>query len=274
MYAWWGYSAKIGLKADLRTALDTPDADVSIKRYGNAAWILLFVWEVIWTAYAWTRFCRNPEVRAISPGIYPLYSFACALNIGWIFAEGNNVAPLSFALSAVLCLVLYISLGVATVYLYRKKFDLITFDQSNDLRATHVLVLNGVALYAAWATIMMLYDLGAVLQDSAHVHHVTVGTIILTLLGSLLLSYFLLEVTILDRFLRYVLIVYPVVIWTLVAVLARHWSNGVNRNVRLSLITLSVAVVLFLLRICLMAVFRRFRRIPDAQSSGTDFVPY
>lgn len=274
VYAWFGYSAKVGLKSDLRTALDSHDLDVSAKRLGNAVWLLVFLWEFIWTAYAWTCLCHNPEVRAIFPGIYPLYAFACAINIGWIFAEGNNVAPLSFALSVVLCIVLYISLGAAAFNLYRKKFDLQIFNQRNDLRATHVLVLNGIALYAAWATITMLYDLGAMLQDTAHVHHVTVGTIILSLLGSLLLAYFVFEVTIFDCCLRYVLIVYPVVIWTLTTVLVKQWSRGINRNVRLSLITLSVAVLLFFLRICSMAIFGRCRRIRDAESSGSDYVPY
>lgn len=275
MYAWWGDGVKVGLKADLRTTLDTPDIDVSIKRWGNAVWILIFVWEVIWTAYAWSCLCRNVAIRSIFPGIYPLYTFACVLNIGWIFAEGNNIAPLSLALSALLCLVLYISLGSATIYLYRKRFDLKIYDQIKDLRAAHVLVLNGVALFAAWTTITMLYDLGAVLQENAHVYPATVATIILSLLGSLVVSYFLLELTILDRFLRYVIIVYPVVIWTLAAVLVRHWDID-DRNVLFSLVLLCVVVLLFLLRVCLVAVFRIFRPIPDFQSwsNGTDFVPY
>ena len=130
-----------------------------------------------------------------------------------------------------------------------------------DVKLTQILVLNGLFFYATWTTIASLLNFSIVLQHTSNVNPATVGTIILSLLTVLLLIYFSLENTILDRYVRDVFAVYPVVIWALIGVVAKHWGkSGEERNSVFALVLLLVTAVLMLLRGCLLIFFYFFRK--------------
>lgn len=58
------------------------------------------------------------------------------------------------------------------------------------------------------------------------------------------------------RVLRYVLSVYPVVIWALIGALSVHWGvEGEERNSRFALGLLIITIVLFIVRIILVVIF-------------------
>ena len=141
-------------------------------------------------------------------------------------------------------------------------------------RVTRILVLNGLVAFSAWTTFVTLLNLGTVLQEKAGVHVDTSSTIILSLLGSIVFSYFLLENTILDRFLRHIFMVYPVMIWCLVGVMVQHWSleRMTERNHLFPLVLVSVFGLLIVSRIVLLLVFAFVRPVPEYEK-GHDTIP-
>ena len=121
-----------------------------------------------------------------------------------------------------------------------------------DKTLTWILPVNGLFLYATWTTIASLVNLAVVLQytNAVSLDATTSGTISLSLLLAVLVVYSILENTVLFSVLRYVLSVYPVVIWALTGEVAAHWgAKGEERNSRFALGLLIVTVVIFIFRI-------------------------
>ena len=82
------------------------------------------------------------------------------------------------------------------------------------------------------------------------------ATVSLSLLLVALVVYFILENTVLYRFLRYVFSVYPVVIWALIGVVSEHWGvQGEERNSRFALGLLIISIIALIVRIVLVVIF-------------------
>ena len=139
---------------------------------------------------------------------------------------------------------------------------------------TRLLVINIFAAYAAWTVVLALFNLGSVLQHNTTLHPDTTSTVVLSLLGSLTVSYFLLEVTILDWFLRSVFVVYLVVVWALAGVLVDSWTGGGHRNQLLSLILACVSGALFVARVVLIALFKFVRPLGEYEKEEEEKVPF
>ena len=142
---------------------------------------------------------------------------------------------------------------VSPIMLTKKKYKI-------DLWITRLLVPNGLVIYATWLTAATHINLGIVLQYFANVSATTTGAVMLWLLSVLTLSYFALENTILDRYTRFIFMVYPVLIWALSGVMSAHWGKeDPDTNPVLTLLLLLLAIVLLLTRAVLVTIFA-FRR--------------
>ncbi len=209
VYAWWGELATIGLSLSLPSTLLAPQLPLSPSPWTHALWLVLFAWEALWLLQAWAMLCRQHTPRIVFPGFYPAFSLACLLHIGWLYAWGRHQLELALALGALLSLCLLACVAMLTTHLYCIRGNLKYF-YTCTFWLTRLLVLNASVAYATWSTILTLYALATVLVGSAGVAAATASTILLSLLSSLVLTYFLLENSILDPLLRYVFTVYPV----------------------------------------------------------------
>ena len=124
-----------------------------------------------------------------------------------------------------------------------------------DTILTYALPMNGLCCYATWTTIASLINLTAAVQTTTSISDADMATVSLTILLVLLLTYFILENTILDTYgFRNVYSVYPVVVWALTGVLVAQWGkDGGKRNSYYTLALLLVAVVLFIVKLVLSA---------------------
>lgn len=274
MYSWWGEPERLGMGDGVQEAImaspyRTPFAPVT---WTYAAWLAVFAVQGLWLVYAWSYACRQKRERTIFPGVYPAFWLACGLNIGYVYSVGHGMLELSLALVAAETLVMYVCVGFVARYLRAATTGLKDITRS-DKWATHFLTLNGLAFYAAWLTIFTLLQLGAVLENNADVHPNTVGTILLSLLGALIVCYFLLEVTILDRFLRFVVLVYPAVVWWLVGTLIEHWNRefeDMSRNSLFVFVLMCVGSVLLVLHLVLILVFGCVRPMDGEGGEGEE----
>ena len=230
-------------------------------------WILSYTWQLLWLLYAWS-FVLYPRSRAISMVTLVLYifSFLCLISIEYICLFGdkssylNSYSSLIFKLiSAVL---LWIAFGVQFKYLnyiWNKYAYTPTAIKWYDLWAVLLLVLNGLVIFATWATISAFLSFGIVLQYFVGVDEVTTGAVVIWMMTAFILIYFAVENTILDRNIRFLSLVYPVLIWALSGVMSAHWGREEpGTNPVLTLLLLLLSIILLLVRVTILKVRHLF----------------
>lgn len=274
VYSWWGDPGKIALKVSLPSAFLSYGLPISPPQWTHVLWLVIFAWEGLWLVQSWVLLCKQRSPRIIFPGFYLMISLACLLHIGWLFAWARLFPELALGLVALLILSLLACVAMLTGYLYYIRGNL-KFYYTCNFRLTRLLALNATVAYATFSIILTLYTLGAVLVDSAEVAEVTVSTILLSLLSSLMVTYFLLENTILDRFLRYVFAVYPVILWTLAGILVETWEGVAGgRNQLFALVLACVTGALILVRTSLWLLYwLGCRPLPDYKDDEPELLP-
>lgn len=272
---WWGEPSNIALSLSLPSAFVEYSLPISPSTWTQALWLVIFAWEGLWLAMAWIMLFRRQLPRLVFPGFYPAFALACLLHIGWVFAWGKRFPELSLALVGLQTLVLLGCIAMLTAYLYYVRGTWKFYYRCN-FWMTRVLVLNATVAYATFSFLLMLFNLAAVLTKNAELAQETSSTILLSVLSSSVVTYFLLENTILDRFLRYVFAGYLVVLWTLAGVLEGTWQ-GVDslgdRNQLFALVLTCVVGALLLARVFLWCVFVCVRPLPDYEKDELDELP-
>ena len=218
-----------------------------------AIWGVIYTWQALWIIYAWTFVFRPKMPRTIFTGVYVGYTLVSATNITWIYVWGNLHITAACVLLFLFNIFFYPTLGMLVGYFYKIREK----PHCADTVLTWIFPINGLFLYATWTTIASLINFAAALQYSgSDVSATNSATVSLSLLLVTVLVYFVLENTVLYRVLRYVLSVYPVVIWALTGVLSIHWGvEGEERNSRFALGLLIVTIVLFIVRIIVVVIF-------------------
>ena len=134
-----------------------------------------------------------------------------------------------------------------------------------------MLVVNGMCIYATWLTVANLVQFTSIIQYDAGADGVTAGSISVWILSVIVLSYFALENTVLDRFTRFIYIIYPTLIWSLIGVVAENWGRfEIIINPLISLFLLVLAIIMLVARIVMVTLFAKYRPLPYCHSTDTD----
>ena len=229
-----------------------------------AIWGVIYVWQFLWLLYGWRFVLRPSSARIIPLLTYVLFSVSCLLNIGWIYAFTNEQLALSFVLLFFIALSLYATIGVSVVVFYYRVEHLKRQEQKVDLVLTTILLHNGLAVYATWTSIATLLNLGFIMQYTGdhRVDETTVGIVILSILLVEEIAWFLLENSVLDRFVRYIFTIYPVLIWALSGVLSNHLGeDDLEKTNSIAVGALVLSGLLFIVRVILSFINCAFRRL-------------
>ena len=225
-----------------------------------AIWGVIYAWQVLWLLYAWSFVIRPSAPRTVSWIALLLYSLNNVGNVVWLYVWANSLGQISFPVIVLSWLLLVAAIAVQSYHVYRITPALQSGGYKIDLWISRLLVTNGLVIYATWVTVATHINLGVVLQYFAGIASGTTSTIVLWVLSLVVLGYFALENTILDRYARFIFMVYPVLIWALSGVLVAHWGReNPNTNPLLTAMLLVLAVVLFLARTVLVVLFALFR---------------
>lgn len=221
-------------------------------------WGLIYSWQAAWIIYSLTLLCRNYAPKVISPILLVLFSLASISNGSWVVVWSHEWIQICSFLLFAISFFLYGTL--ATSY---STLNLGTKGVNNkDFIATQILVNNGIALYATWCTIASLLNLAMAITYFHGVEQDVASTISLGILALEVLVWFSLENTILDKYVRYTLSIYPVVIWALSASINKNW-NAAKRNSILSVILLALACTLLFARV-IIVVWREKKKNKSA----------
>ena len=245
----------------------------------DGAWCVVYVWQAVWLGYAWTVFTcrRNGAIRLIFWGVYPTFLLVVGADVAWIFSIFHNQEELAMAFSVLMAGTACTTAGMLFYQLYRRTDADVREEGKVDLWSTRVLAGNGLTLYATWASLLVLLTIDALwrsrVSQSDEPVREKLATGLLAAIGVLVLLYFLLENSILDRFLRYTFVVYPLVLWFVAGVMSCHWRqrpNGHDTSNIISVVVLIETAVLMALRLALLVLFAILR--PVARRSNIQFV--
>ena len=213
-------------------------------------WGLIYTWQASWIIYSLTLLCRSDNFQVISPVLLFIFTLTSVVNVTWSVLWSRlmiqSCSILLFAISFLLYGALtksFMTVNVTTKTVSKRDFIL-----------TQVLVNNGLGMYATWTTIASLLNMTMAISYFHGVAQDVGCTIALSILAVELIVWFALENTILDKYTRYTLTVYPVVIWALSASISKNW-DAAKRNSVISVVLLAVACTLLVVRI-VIAVWR------------------
>ena len=266
-------STSAGVKNNTKVVSDQYYTQITPADFGHYIWNVIILVQVLWLCYAWSFACRPKAKRTIAVSVYWLYAPANASSVAWLYLWGNYYIGGALVLLVATNVFLYASLGLLCFHFHRCFSSDFTKPSREDYWLTWIFAVNGIGLFATWTTALSFANVSAVLQYFAGLNATNSGTVSLVVLTVTIATYFVLENTIFDRFARYVLCVYPVVMWWLIAVLGAHWSQkNRGRNAIYTLVLLIVVIALAAVRIALIVKFTSLRPIHgnNRSTSKTD----
>lgn len=217
-------------------------------------WILIYPWQGLWILYSWIFVFRPSAINPVSKLVHGIFIISCVFNITWLYLFGNEEFTGSFVMLLLLEFTLDALIGVASYTSYHQAQELIENGQKRDVVLTQVLLNNGIGVYETWVTIAAQVNFAVVLQYDYDCSPSTVAIVALSIILLEMGTWFIAEVTILDRYIRYILIVYPVVIWALGGIIANNYKAGEASSL-LSVVAICIAGCLLVARVTLTIVY-------------------
>ena len=261
----------LGFKNGTGNISDLYPTQITPAGWTFSIWGVIYVWQSLWIIYAWSFAFRPMQTHTVPWTTFLSYAFSSVGNITWIYVWGNEYPQVAFPFIVLVAISLYVAVGFAAVHLYRVSSKLrsqqgsFAFLRRIEPLVAQVLVVNGIGIYATWLTLATLINFGIVLQYFADLGAATTGTLMLSVLTVEVLAYFALENTILDRYARYVFIVYPVLIYSIAGILSNQWDIDERQNPIFALVLEVLVCVLFIARIVLWVLFYFFRPLPNSR---------
>ncbi|XP_041817862.1 uncharacterized protein LOC121624274 [Chelmon rostratus] len=222
-------------------------------------WSIIYIFLALVLVYILSCIIRKNAYGYVycSPAILPHGFFVAwclnlGLNTGWLFLWDRRLMSAALAFLILIATTNYIVIffschGLHSYGAWLNKYHRV------DLWLHRVLVQNGVAIYATWTTIATLLNLTIVLTTDASMSQTDAATIALSVLTVVLFVWFILENSVLDKHVRYILSIYPVVIWALIGVFTKNYDAAApTRNNIFTAALLAAACAFFVARVALV----------------------
>ena len=244
----------VGVKESIgRVARDNP-VDILPATWTFSIWLLIYLWQGLWITYAWVFVFRASAINSVNKWIHALFIISCGFNIAWLFLFGNEEFTGSFVVLLLLELTLDAMIGVASYTSYHQTQELIENGQKWDVILTQVFLNNGISVYETWVTIAVQVNFAVALQYDYDVSRSVASIVALCIILVELGGWFIAEITILDRFVRYTLIVYPVVVWSFAGIIANNYKEGEASSI-LAVVAICIACCVLVARFVLTIVY-------------------
>nr|XP_019942851.1 PREDICTED: uncharacterized protein LOC109629548 [Paralichthys olivaceus] len=231
-----------------------------------AIWSIIYTFLALVVLYILSGICRKNAYGYVycSPAVLPhgffvVWCLNLGLNTGWLFLWDRRLMPAALVVLILIALTNYLVIFFSCYALHNYGAWLNKYHKV-DLWLHRVLIQNGVATYATWTTIASLVNLAVVLDYNANMSQTDASTVSLSVLTVVLFVWFVLENLVLDKHVRYILIIYPVVIWALTGNLDKNYDDvSPGLNGIFIAVLLAVASVMFVVRIVLV-VWRHIKQ--------------
>ncbi|XP_056330574.1 uncharacterized protein si:dkey-29d8.3 [Danio aesculapii] len=223
-------------------------------------WGVIYSWLFLMNIYFLSWLCRG---LYSSPAILPSVFFVSwiinlILNCTWLVLWDRELMIPALIVLALIAFTNYLLIYFSCVGL-RAHGSWLKQHHPKDLFCIIVLVQNGIATYATWTTIATLLNFTVVL-NVASVSATNAATASLSILLLEVIVWFSVENFLIEKHVRYILSVYPVIIYALSGSLSKHYdSTAPGRNAVFSVVLLVLACIVFVVRLALVVWRHRTR---------------
>lgn len=223
-------------------------------------WGVIYSWLFLMNIYFLSWLCRG---LYSSPAILPSVFFVSwiinlILNCSWLVLWDRELMIAALIVLALIAFTNYLLIYFSCVGL-RAHGSWLKQHHPKDLFCIIVLVQNGIATYATWTTIATLLNFTVVL-NMASVSATNAATASLCILLLEVIIWFSVENFLIEKHVRYILSVYPVIIYALSGSLSKHYdSTAPGRNAVFSVVLLVLACIVFVVRLTLVVWRHRTR---------------
>ncbi|XP_036375420.1 uncharacterized protein LOC118771520 [Megalops cyprinoides] len=251
------------------------DTEITPAGWTFSIWGVIYAWLSAMLGYILIGLCRRTMYGpmychpAVLPyGFYLSWIVNLSLNITWLFLWDREQMVAGLVVLALVAFTNYLVIFFSCHGLYIYGAWLNKYHKM-DLWLIRVLVQNGMGVYATWTTIATLLNFTVVLEYSAGLAKMDAATVSLSLLLIETIAWFVVENFVLEKHVRYILTVYPVVIVALTGNITKHYDPAApSRNSIFTVVLLALASVLFVVRVLL--VIWRHRKRPLYQDSNSE----
>ncbi|XP_071341244.1 uncharacterized protein [Trachinotus anak] len=216
--------------------------------YTFLALVLVYLFSGIFRKNVYGYVYCSPAV--LPHGFYVAWCLNMGLNTGWLLLWDRKLIPAALAFLILIALTNYIMIFFSCFGLHNFGAWLNKYHKV-DLWLHRVLIQNGIAIYATWTTIASLVNLAVLLKYNANMSQADAATVSLAILTVVLFVWFMLENTLLDKHVRFILTIYPVVIWAVTGVFTKNGEVS-SRNNTFTVSLLAIGCILCAARLFLV----------------------
>ncbi|KAM7378723.1 hypothetical protein PAMP_004327 [Pampus punctatissimus] len=222
-------------------------------------WGVIYTWLTLMVIYITLYVFRGSWAQCLLPyAFYFCWLSNMVMNMIWLVLWDRELMLVALMLLILLVISSYCALCFCCFATDYYGLWLQTY-YPKDLCCLRILVQNGLALYTTWLSIASLINFSLVLHLWGVVKS-TAATASLCILFAELVGWFILENWVLDRWVRNILTVYPVVIVALLGNIFKHFDPvDPTPNSIFMVVLLVLACVLLVFRVC-NVIWRNMRR--------------
>lgn len=245
----------------ISTVSDQYPLDITPAGWAFSIWGVIYLHQFAWVIYNLALICRttnngpaylNPVI--LSPAFLIFFNLSSAFNIGWLFLWDRILFMASLVFLACITLSLFLTFAIICIRVAMFKDVLVDQGRNVDLNFLNIAVVNGIGMYATWSTVATIINLGVVLtykwRHPIYSEHSSI--VCMGVLSFLFAIYIILDLTAFEKYTRYALAPYAVMIWALAAIISKNY-NPANISFVMATVLLCVASLAFLLKLGLTA---------------------
>ncbi|XP_033725716.1 uncharacterized protein LOC117315576 [Pecten maximus] len=229
-------------------------------------WGFIYTWQVLWLIYALTTICRKTksgtyiyQLPVLPPVIYIAYICNNISLVTWLFVWDRKELIWALVTIAILPITLVVALFFSFRRLYHNIGKLKEEEAVREIWLIRFLVQNGMAFFCAWVTIATLLNAAMVMTYKGNLTNEDACTTALGILSCIIVTWFLLDNTVLDRYVRYIFSPYITFTVGLSGAVAKNYDIELHyRNSIFLLSLLVMAAVMMVAKFIIMFV-RHFR---------------
>ncbi|CAL4067741.1 unnamed protein product [Meganyctiphanes norvegica] len=221
-------------------------------------WTVIYGWLLLAHLYSLILLCRRNSVGPaylcppiLNIGFLLTYTLNLLFNVVWLFLWDRDLIIYSSGFLWGVCLTSWIATGIIHGTVGHHGAWMAAHAKV-DLWFIRIFWHNGLAMYTTWTTITALLNLAMVLKYELNIDEQLIVYIVLGVISGLMLLWFILENTALDRWMRYTVTQYAVIVVAMVGIYYKGYTSANMETGYFMVTLLGVSVFCFVARLGLV----------------------